>query len=263
MKFSINKSLKVKKPEKFLVNKRTEANAKARFDRIKKKGLQSKKPKVGASTTRMLDATGSIVAEGSQAVKELQEEIADNMFAEKKAQQLVEETLSSNSLGAKVVFVVRVRGEHNLPKEVKKVLSTLRLRNANEGCFCRYTESSKKTLDLVAPYVVYGPISDRLIAELIERRGFAKIDGKRIPLSDNTIIENALGGDTGIICLTDLVAEITNPSSDFAKANAFLWPFRLAEKEDGFGRKTLKITKGKSDVGDMGQMMNGVLKSMM
>jgi large subunit ribosomal protein L7e len=39
----------------------------------------------------------------------------------------------------------------------------------------------------------------KAIKELVYKRGYAKIDGQRIPITDNTIIEKKLGKQ-GIIC---------------------------------------------------------------
>lgn len=39
----------------------------------------------------------------------------------------------------------------------------------------------------------------KAIKELVYKRGYAKVDGQRIPISDNSIIEQKLGKH-GIIC---------------------------------------------------------------
>jgi len=57
---------------------------------------------------------------------------------------------------------------------------------------------------------------------LIYKRGYGKVDGKRIPLTDNRIIEASLG-KYGITCVEDLVHEIYTVGPNFKKANNFLW----------------------------------------
>jgi len=47
----------------------------------------------------------------------------------------------------------------------------------------------------------------RSVRELIYKRGFAKVNKQRIPITDNAIIEQSLG-KFGIICVEDLVHEI-------------------------------------------------------
>jgi hypothetical protein len=45
------------------------------------------------------------------------------------------------------------------------------------------------------------------VQELIYKRGNAKVDGSRVPLTDNKLIEEHLGAHN-IICMEDLVHEI-------------------------------------------------------
>jgi large subunit ribosomal protein L7e len=54
-------------------------------------------------------------------------------------------------------------------------------------------------LHLVGPYVTYGEVNLKAIRELVYKRGYAKVDGQRIPITDNQIIEKQLG-KFGIIC---------------------------------------------------------------
>ena len=55
-----------------------------------------------------------------------------------------------------------------------------------QGVFCSYDESTRKKLQLLEPWVTYGIPSKMIIADLIRRRGHGWVDGKRIPLKDNT-----------------------------------------------------------------------------
>ncbi|XP_078391159.1 large ribosomal subunit protein uL30-like 1 [Cetorhinus maximus] len=63
--------------------------------------------------------------------------------------------------------------------------------------------------------------------ELILKRGQAKVNKKRIALTDNMIIEQHLG-KWGMICLEDLIHEIYCVGKFFKEASNFLWPFRLS-----------------------------------
>ena len=45
------------------------------------------------------------------------------------------------------------------------------------------------------------------VRELIYKRGYGKVRGQRIPISENSVIEGVLG-KFGIICIEDLVHEI-------------------------------------------------------
>jgi large subunit ribosomal protein L7e len=48
-------------------------------------------------------------------------------------------------------------------------------------------------------FLSYSEPNLKVIKELVYKRGYAKIDGQRIPITDNTIIEKKLGKQ-GIIC---------------------------------------------------------------
>lgn len=227
-------SLYVKKPETFISHARSRKNNEIRYKRVQKKGMQKR-----ASDKKQV------------AVKELQAEEGDAM----------EIKYQTNSVGANLVFCVRTRDHIGAPRLVKKALSRLRLRNIHEGVFVRYDESHRKLLHLVEPFVVYGRPTKGVIRDLIERRGFGKVDGSRVPLSDNTVIEDSLG-EVNIICVDDLVHELDTVGPAFTKAAGFLWPFRLADSKTEFERRTLKMKDGK-DYGDKGDAVNEYIKQVL
>ena len=82
----------------------------------------------------------------------------------------------------------------------KKILQLLRLLQINNGVFVRVTKATQQMLHLVGPYVTYGEVNLKAIRELVYKRGYAKVDGQRIPITDNQIIEKQLG-KFGIICM--------------------------------------------------------------
>jgi len=66
----------------------------------------------------------------------------------------------------------------------------------------------------VEPYVTYGYPSRKTIRELIYKRGYGKVNGTRLPLTDNAIIENNLG-KFGIVSIEDLIHEIVTVGPHF------------------------------------------------
>ena len=54
-----------------------------------------------------------------------------------------------------------------------------------------------------------------------------QVDKSRIPLTNNGIIEQALG-QHNIICIEDLIHEIYTVGPAFKQASNFLWPFKLS-----------------------------------
>ena len=81
-------------------------------------------------------------------------------------------------------------------------------------------------LRIAEPYIAWGYPNLKSVRELIYKRGFGKVNKQRVPLSDNSVIEKALGKQD-IICLEDLVHEIFSVGENFKKAANFLWPFKL------------------------------------
>lgn len=85
----------------------------------------------------------------------------------------------------------------------------------------------------------------KTIRELIYKRGHGKVNHCRIPITDNTIIEKALGKHN-ILCTEDLIHEIYTVGPKFKEANNFLWPFKLSNpKRGGFlGKKMNHFVQG-------------------
>mmetsp|Transcript_19601 Transcript_19601/g.17341 ORF Transcript_19601/g.17341 Transcript_19601/m.17341 type:complete len:118 (+) Transcript_19601:498-851(+) len=88
----------------------------------------------------------------------------------------------------------------------------------------------------VEPYVTYGYPSTATIRKVIYKRGYGKVNGSRIPLVENAIIEKVLGSH-GIVCIEDLIHEIATVGPHFKEANNFLWPFKLSSPLKGFEKK--------------------------
>ncbi|KAM9263706.1 ribosomal protein uL30-like [Cariama cristata] len=127
----------------------------------------------------------------------------------------------------KLAFVVRIVDIKGVSKRVRRVIELLRLRKNFTGTFVKLTPLSLKMLRIVEPYVAWGHPNLKSVRELILKRGQAKIKNKRMPLTDNKLIEEHLG-DCGIICLEDLIHEIYSAGKYFRKVTNFLWPFHLS-----------------------------------
>ena len=108
---------------------------------------------------------------------------------------------------AKVAFVIRIKGVNHIRPQVKKILRLLRLRQLNNGVFVKINKATMNMIKRIEPYVAYGYPNRKTISDLIYKRGFAKINHARIPLSDNMIIENSLN-KYNINCIEDLIEEI-------------------------------------------------------
>merc|ERR1711909_257860 len=161
---------------------------------------------------------------------------------------------------AKLAFVIRIRGINQVSPKVKKALQLLRLRQINNGVFVKLNKSTLNMLRLVEPYIAWGYPNLKTARELIYKRGFAKVNHQRIPITDNSIIENSLG-DNGIICVEDLIHEIITVGENFKKANNFLWPFKLSCPTGGMRKKTNHFVEG-GDHGNREDFINRLVRKM-
>ncbi|CAO3612927.1 unnamed protein product [Cunninghamella blakesleeana] len=161
----------------------------------------------------------------------------------------------------KVVFVVRIRGIMNIAPKPRKVLQLLRLLQINNGVFIRLNKATSQMLQLVEPYVTYGEPNLKTIRELIYKRGYAKVNGQRIPLHDNTVIEKALG-KYNIICIEDLIHEIATCGPHFKEANNFLWAFKLSNPNNLWPKRKFNHFIQGGAAGDREHFINNLVQSM-
>jgi large subunit ribosomal protein L7e len=137
----------------------------------------------------------------------------------------------------------------------------LRLRQIHNGVFVRVNKASINMLRRVEPYITYGYPSRDNIRRLIYKRGYGKVDGRRIPLNNNNIIEGVLGKKHNIICTEDLINEINSVGPAFKEANNFLWPFKLSPPRGGFVSKRHPVQRG-GDWGNREDLINVLISKM-
>jgi large subunit ribosomal protein L7e len=274
------RTLYVKKPETILASARSRRNHMIRYKRVMKKGMQKRAKNAPDFATKRLEDD----ADDDEQEQEEREETSSSTPAVVKKYQ-------ANSVGAKMVLAIRIRDDLGAPRPVKKILREFGLGRVHSGVFLRYHDENRKRLHLVEPWVVYGPPAASLVQDLVERRGHGGrqmrvIDsnetkdaekgtqasdskdrrrskgssgeqdlGERIPLSDNTVIERALGASCNVVCKEDLVHEICQVGPHFDDVTAWLWPFVLEDAKSHFQRKTLKVKDGKDEYGDRGEFI--------
>lgn len=161
----------------------------------------------------------------------------------------------------KLAFVVRIRGIIGVSPKVRKILQLLRLRQIQNGSFIKLNKATINMLRLVEPFVTYGQPTLKVVRELIYKRGFGKVRGQRIPLTDNAIIEKCLG-HVGLICIEDLIHEIYTVGPHFKQASNFLWPFQLSSPNGGYTKKLLHYAEG-GDAGNRGEQINHFIKQIL
>ncbi|KAM8787399.1 large ribosomal subunit protein uL30 [Rhynchonycteris naso] len=160
----------------------------------------------------------------------------------------------------KLAFVIRIRGINGVSPKVRKVLQLLRLRQIFNGTFVKLNKASVNMLRIVEPYIAWGYPNLKSVNELIYKRGYGKINKKRIALTDNALIARSLG-KYGIICMEDLIHEIYTVGKRFKEANNFLWPFKLSSPRGGMKKKTTHFVEG-GDAGNREDQINRLIRRM-
>eukprot|EP00529_Nitzschia_sp_RCC80_P001991 CAMPEP_0113466690 /NCGR_PEP_ID=MMETSP0014_2-20120614/14409_1 /TAXON_ID=2857 /ORGANISM="Nitzschia sp." /LENGTH=238 /DNA_ID=CAMNT_0000358935 /DNA_START=45 /DNA_END=761 /DNA_ORIENTATION=+ /assembly_acc=CAM_ASM_000159 len=162
----------------------------------------------------------------------------------------------------KVALVIRIRGTIGVSPKAKKVMQLFRLRQLHNATFVKLNEATIRMLRLIEPYVTYGYPTKTTVEKLIYKRGFGKIRKQRIPIADNSVVQEA--AIPGVECTADLIHEIVTVGPNFKKANNFLWPFKLSNPKGGFSTKTkmLHFMEG-GEAGARGEEINKLVKKML
>ncbi|KAI4355896.1 hypothetical protein L6164_004624 [Bauhinia variegata] len=161
---------------------------------------------------------------------------------------------------AKLLFIIRIRGINAMHPKTRSILQLLRLRQIFNGVFLKVNKATVNMLHRVEPYVTYGYPNLKSVKELIYKRGYGKLNKHRVALTDNSIIEQALG-KYGIICTEDLIHEIITVGPHFKEANNFLWPFKLKAPLGGLKKKRNHYVEG-GDAGNRENYINELIRRM-
>ncbi|KZM28510.1 60S ribosomal protein L7 [Ascochyta rabiei] len=162
---------------------------------------------------------------------------------------------------SKLAFVVRIKGINKIDPKKRKTLQLLRLLQINNGVFVRLTKATSEMLKIVEPFIAYGYPNLKTVRELVYKRGYAKVNKQRLPITDNELIEQSLG-QYGIVCVEDLIHEIYTVGPNFKQASNFLWPFKLSSPTGGFRPRKFKHFIEGGDLGNREHFINGLVKQM-
>jgi len=160
----------------------------------------------------------------------------------------------------KLAFVIRIRGVNQVHPRVRKVLQLFRLRQINNGVFIKLNKATLNMLRIADPQICWGYPNMKSIRELVYKRGFVKVNGRRTAITSNKLIEDKLGR-FGIICIEDLINEIQTVGPHFKQASNFLWPFKLNTPNGGWRKKTTHFVEG-GDFGNRETQLNPLLRRM-
>lgn len=139
-------------------------------------------------------------------------------------------------------------------------MKLMRLRQINNGVFVKLNKASKEMLRIAEPYITFGYPNLKTVRELIYKRGFGKVNGQRVAINDNTVIEQALG-KYGIVSIEDLIHEIYTVGPHFKHANNFLWHFKLSCAKGGLRKINNHFVEG-GDFGNREHFINNIVRRM-
>ncbi|CAB1342968.1 unnamed protein product [Coregonus sp. 'balchen'] len=160
----------------------------------------------------------------------------------------------------RLAFAVRIREIKGVSPRVQKVIQMLRLRKIFSGAFVKVNKTSMGMLKMVGPYVAWGFPNLKSVRELILKRGQAKINKRRVALTDNTLIEQHMG-KYGIICLEDLIHEIYSVGKNFRVVSNFIWPFKLSVARHA-ARDKAGLLKDIGNPGPRGTDINSIIRQL-
>jgi len=164
----------------------------------------------------------------------------------------------------KLLFVMRLRGINGMHPKTRHIMKVLRLLQIHNGVFMQANKAVMNNLVKVDPYIMYGYPNLKSVRELIYKRGYAKVNGQRVALTDNKIIEDGLSEKTkgAVICMEDLVHQIYTVGPHFKEATKFLWPFKMNNPAGGMSRIRNHFVEG-GDAGNREEYINDLIHRML
>lgn len=97
---------------------------------------------------------------------------------------------------------------NGVPPKPRKVLQLFRLRQINNGTFVKLNKATINMLRIAEPYITWGYPNIKSVRDLLYKRGFGRIDNRRIALTDNAIIEAKMS-KCSFICILLFIMHTT------------------------------------------------------
>lgn len=116
-------------------------------------------------------------------------------------------------------------------------------------------------LRIAQPYITYGYPTLKTVRDLLYKRGFVKHGGRRIPITDNFVIERKLKKGYNVQCVEDMVYQLYTCGRVFKQVNNFIWPFKLNTPTGGWRKKNNHYVEG-GDFGNREDKINELVQRM-
>ncbi len=156
----------------------------------------------------------------------------------------------TKTVKAKLLAVIRIRGEINVTKKIKDTLEMLHLHKKHRAVVVPGNKSYMGMLSKVSPYCTFGEIDEATLVELLTKRG--RLVGDK-PLTD-AFLNNAKKG-LNIKNFASMLIEGTASMKDIEGLKQF---FKLQPPRGGFERGGIK--KPYSMHGALGYRSNTINK---
>ena len=137
-----------------------------------------------------------------------------NFYKQQKSINLKTNSFFDSSRQNSPVVVVRISGEkERISKEIMEILKEFKLLKVYACVVLDYTKQNHEKLNIISSYVTWGFTNKKIITSLITKRGVVYDSGNKVlnELS-NTEIEASLSKHN-ILCIEDLIHELSSPSS--------------------------------------------------
>ena len=151
------------------------------------------------------------------------------------------------------LFVIRLRGEVNLKREVEDTLGMLHLTRVNHAVIINNRPEYMGMLNKVKDVVTWGEISKETIMGLIKKRG--RLPGGR-RFNNETIKE------LGYNSIEDLAEDVFNMKLELSKLHKMKPVFRLHPPKGGFKGGTKRSVGEKGELGYRGEEINKLAQIM-
>ena len=123
----------------------------------------------------------------------------------------------------KLAFVIRIRGINGMSQKVWKVLQLLHLHQIFNDTFVKLNKASTNILRTGESYITWAYPTLKSVNEMMDKRGYGKINKEWIALTDNTLLAWYLGKH-GIICTKIWFMRSILLENASKKANNFCGP---------------------------------------
>ena len=158
----------------------------------------------------------------------------------------------------RLLFAIRLHVSVHAANQIKKALHRVRLFERYTGVFLKADEETSSLLKTAEPFIAFGTPSKEMVDKLIRKRARIQRGGDEVILKDNTFVEESLGAQD-ILCIDDLIYEISEVTDKFEVANKFLRPFKLNPPKEKFSKQSKN--KG-GDFGNWAEEIDSLIDAM-